>query len=296
MSFSSKVKRELSRMEAISPCCLHAQIYGMLLFGRAFSANGISLSTENEAVVKIYIDGIYKLTGIKPKMLNKGGRKTTVGVIAKNDCITILEKFSHSKKELTLRINRANLADECCLAAFLRGVFLSCGIITTPEKNYHLEFVVSRTKLCNDFMKFMQEFNLNPKHTKRKNSNVLYFKDSTSIEDVLTVMGAMNSSLELMGIKIHKDMRNRVNRRVNFETANITRTVIAASTQVKAIESIISKKGIDFLTPSLREVAVLRVEYPEATLRELGQMLSESVSRSGVNHRLNKIIEIANNL
>ncbi len=128
---------------------------------------------------------------------------------------------------------------------------------------------------------------------KRKNSYILFFRDSETIEDVLTIMGAVNSTLELMGIKIHKDMRNMVNRKVNFETANITRTVEAASAQIKAIETIVNKKGMDFLPPALREVATLRIENPDATLRELGEKLSKPISRSGVNHRLNKIIEIS---
>ncbi len=293
MSFSSSVKDELVKIQTDSPCCRHAQVYGMLLFGRAFSVSTVSLSTENRNVAENYINSVSELTGIKPEILNRGGKKITVGLTSKSQCLPVLEKFGHGVKELSRRINRANFSNECCFSAFLRGAFLSCGTLTTPEKNYRLEFVVPHLKLCNDFAKLMEELDLKPKQVKRKNSYILFFRDSETIEDVLTIMGAVNSTLELMGIKIHKDMRNMVNRKVNFETANITRTVEAASAQIKAIETIVNKKGMDFLPPALREVATLRIENPDATLRELGEKLSKPISRSGVNHRLNKIIEIS---
>lgn len=293
MSFSSDVKDELVKIQADSLCCRHAQVYGMLLFGRAFSASSVSLSTENKNVAENYINSVLELTGIKPEFINRGGRKITVGITSKVQCLPVLEKFGHGSRELSRRINRANFSSECCFYAFLRGAFLSCGTLTSPEKNYRLEFVVPYLKLCGDFVKLMEELDLKPKQAKRKNSYVLFFRDSETIEDILTIMGAVNSTLELMGIKIHKDMRNMVNRKVNFETANITRTVEAATVQIKAIETIINKRGLDFLPDSLREIAVLRIENPDATLKELGEKLSEPISRSGVNHRLNKILEMS---
>lgn len=294
MSFSYDVKQELAQVPILSDCCLHAQAYGMLLFGRMFSASEISLVTENESTAKKYSDIIYELFGITPKLVR--GAKYTVSVSSAGDRKRILEAFGHSESDISLRINRANLADDCCFASFLRGVFLSCGTVSTPEKNYHIEFSVSYKKLCNDLLQLLDELGFSPKYVKRKSSHIIYFKVSEKIEDFLTLLGAVNSSLELMGVKMHKDMVNHVNRRVNFENANLSRTVDAAIVQVEAIEKIDRTVGLDTLPAPLCEMAKLRRENPEVSLSELAQMTSPPLTRSGVNHRLKRLVEIADDI
>lgn len=208
----------------------------------------------------------------------------------------MFDYFGHTAGAATTRINRANITDDCCYAAFLRGAFLACGTVTDPRKNYHLEFVVSHKKLCLDLMKLMEELSLTPKYIMRKGNHIIYFKDSESIEDVLTVIGASNAALEIMGIKIEKDVKNSVNRKLNFEMSNLSKTVNASTVQMAAIKKIISKHNVGWLPPNLREIAVLRIENPDVTLKELGEMLSVPLSRSGVNHRLKKLIEIAESI
>ncbi len=208
----------------------------------------------------------------------------------------VLNAFGHSAGELSLRINRANLADECCFAAFIRGVFLSCGSISSPEKNYHLEFVVPFLKLSNDLFSFLQELGFPPKHVMRKGYHIIYYKDSASIEDLLTLMGATNATLRLIGVKVDKDMRNHVNRRVNFETANIDRSVQAGAVQVEAIRKIEKARGLDSLPQGLQEIARIRLENPEATLIELEELFEGRLSRSGINHRLKRLEQIASDL
>ncbi len=145
-------------------------------------------------------------------------------------------------------------------------------------------------------MKFLEELELNPKYIVRKGNHVIYFKDSENIEDILAIIGAQDASLYVMGIKIMKDMKNKVNRKLNFELSNIGKTVDAANLQVEAIKYIDSKSGIESLPENLQKLAYLRLEYEEASLSELCKMLDEPLSRSGVNHRLNRIVKIADSL
>lgn len=293
ISFSSDVKIELTGDRIVSQCCLKAQAYGLVLFGRSFSHRSISFFTENSAVADYYKDNILKTTGIVAHVETGASKNKKVKVKSLSERTQLLEHFGHSKNELVLRINRANISGECCFGAFIRGVFIACGSVTSPDKNYHLEFVVPYLRLCNDLITILKEMNLNPKHTKRSGYHIIYFKDSENIEDLLTNMGATDSSLKLMGIKMQKSMRNRVNRKINFEIANISKTVAAASRQVRAIEHIDKHMGLKNLSKPLYDVAVLRLENPDLSLSALGRLLNPPISRSGVNHRLDRIVKIA---
>ena len=145
-------------------------------------------------------------------------------------------------------------------------------------------------------MKFLDELNLNPKYIVRKGNHIVYFKDSESIEDILAIIGAQDASLYVMGIKIEKDVKNKVNRKLNFEMSNISKTVDAAQIQISAIELIESRQGLSSLPDNLQKIARLRLEYPESSLSELEKLLDEPISRSGINHRLNKIVKIAQDI
>lgn len=293
MSFSTDVKKELLSIELLSDCCSHAQAYGLLLFGRSFSNSNISFAAENKIVSDKYAECVENITGHVPEYSYAEGKMAIVSVKTSLDRRKLLSEFGHSADQFSLRINRANISDDCCFFSFVRGVFLACGTVSSPEKNYHLEFVIPFLKLSNDLYSLLQEMGFEPKHVLRKGYHVIYFKDSESIEDLLTSMGATNSTLRLIGVKIQKDMRNRINRRVNFETANISRAVNAGGIQVDAIRKIEKEKGIDFLSPGLREVALLRLENPSASLNEMEELLEGKLSKSGINHRLNRIVKIA---
>ena len=295
MSFSSDVKSEIAKTENLSSCCLHAQVYGLVLFAH-FSKYNFSITTENTDVFELYLSYLREYCGVEPTVSDSGTKKMTAYLRSDSEKETVFDKFGHSLKEPTLRINRANISDECCAGAFLRGVFLACGTVTAPERGYHLEFVVPYKKLCTDLMKFLDELELNPKYIVRKGNHVIYFKDSESIEDILAIIGAQDASLYVMGIKIEKDMKNKVNRKLNFEISNISKTVDAANIQVEAIEYIESKAGISSLPDNLQKIAYIRLENPESSLSELGKLLDEPISRSGINHRLNRIVKIAESL
>lgn len=293
MSFCHDVKTELTNIKMNSPCCEFAFDYGLLLFGRAFSRSAISLSTEHEAVAELYRNAVKNSSGIQPEAIRSKSGKCNINIGRESECMRILESFGYTGQELSIDIKSGNIQNDCCKRAFLRGAFLSCGNLTNPEKEYHFEFAVSRYKVSCALADFIAGLDISVKTVKRKGNNIVYIKDSGDIEDMLTLMGAEASCLELMGIKMYKDMRNNINRKTNFETANISRTVEASCAQIEAIRTIEKAKGLSSLSDEIRELAILRLENPEMSLRELGENLRAPISRSGVNHRLNKLISIA---
>ncbi len=297
MSFSSDIKTELAAIVG-SPCCETAQAYGMAEYGRAFSAAGVSLQTENKAVAERYRDLISAVCGVVPQLEEPPAGKTGLYTVSVKDAdrARVLEAFGHGGREVALRLNRANLECDECAAAFLRGVFLVCGTVTNPQVDYHLEFNVPYLNLSRDLTALLGEQGLMAKTVRRKGNYIVYFKESEQIEDCLTGIGAMNASLELMNVKLVKSIRNNVNRAANCETANLDKTLAAALPQVEAVRRIQAHMGFDALPEELRELCRLRAENPEYSLRELGEALEPPISRSGVNHRLRRIMDIAESL
>lgn len=265
----------------------------MLFFARAFGKNDISLMTDYDFVAEKYKNSIrYLIQSAPDAAISKSG-KITVSVENRDDRISLLNELGYTGNEHTLRLLTSNIENECCFGAFLRGVFLSCGIVTDPKKEYHLELDVPFKSKSRDLTEIFEDFPAMPKLSDRNGVNLIYFKDSEHIENILTVMGAHQSVLELIGEKILKDVRNNVNRKVNCDNANIKKTCTAAAAQINAIEKLIESGKFDELSPELKELAKLRLDNPEMTLNELGANLSYPLSRSGVNHRLKKIIEYA---
>ena len=302
MSFSSDVKKELAGLLPEKTCCRAAEAYGLLQMGHAFTGGSISLQTENDAVAGLYtrlvpeICGIPPLTAAAPPEMEKRKAYYIVTVEEEAQRRRVLERFGHTAGEVTVRLNRANLECDDCAAAYLRGAFLSCGAVTDPKADDHMEFSVPTHNLSRDLMALLGEQDFSPRMVRRAGGNVVYFKESEQIEDILTLMGAQDASLELMNIKILKDIRNKANRITNCESANIDKTVAAAAVHVEAVRKIQASCGLEALPEELRELARLRLEHPEISLRELSDLLPERLSRSGVNHRLRRIVEFADKL
>lgn len=296
MSFSSDVKEELCEV-TWQACCRAALAYGLFQTGRAFSAAAVSVQTERTAVAQLYrtlLQEICGVTAVRESEREGGFHLLSVdGAEARRQVLT---RFGHEEGEVSLRLNRANLECEHCAAAYLAGAFLACGAITDPQVDYHLEFHLPQYNLSRDLITLLRELNLRPKFMSRKSNQVIYFKESEQIEDCLTRMRATSASLQLMSVKMVKDIRNNVNRLANCENANIDKTVAAATAQVEAIRRIQQCGGLDSLPAELQEIARLRLEYPEMSLRELGEALAEPISRSGVNHRLRRIMEFAESI
>lgn len=299
MSFSADVKSEILSIELDNDCCKHAFAYGILLFSRGFSSLDVSLLTEHKGIAEMYKKVLVDVCKVKPAFSKTEAGKFKIEVKTAKERLQVLETFGYDKKSNPSRLNWSNISDECCKTAFLKGAFLTCGTINDPNKGYHLEFVVPYLNLSKDLMLFINDYyelSVEPKIVTRSSNYVIYFKDSEAIEDILTVMGAVNSCLELMGVKMYKDVRNNVNRKFNFESANLDKTIYAAAKQIDAILHIKNTVGFSYLPNELREVAELRLENPEMSLRELGASLSEPISRSGINHRLKKICNIASTI
>lgn len=303
MSFSSQIKDEIIKSSDLPDCCRHAMAYGMLLFGRSFNLSEISLLTDNGAVAEKYAELAEKVSGIKGRKTVSQAGKYTIDFEKDEDRRKILTAFSLSGKEVVQRIDRGNLSNDsggetgemgCCDISFIKGAFLSCGTASDPNKSYHIEFVVSYKMLSLDLMKLLNDYGIKAKHMVRRYVNVIYIKDSESIEDLLALMGAHNSALEVMNIKIYKDLRNITNRRINFENANLSKTASAAFDQIQAIETIKEKGIYPTLSDEMKQIVNIRYENPDASLRDIGEMCSPVLSRSAVNHRLKKLIALAN--
>ncbi|MBP1550420.1 MAG: DNA-binding protein WhiA [Oscillospiraceae bacterium] len=297
MSFSHSVKKELCSIITDKDrkyCCL----YGMLLFCKNFTPDSITFQTENQLVCELFcrladdvIGGrnIVEVTETKKK---NDVTLYSLNIPSEHFREEIIYRYRISSHTLIHRIQRENI-DNNSVFAFIAGAFLSCGSITEPIKEYHLEFVVPYYDLTQDLLSLLTEVGINAKYTERKNMYVIYLKGSEAIEDLLTLMGATMSSIDLMNVKIYKDVRNKANRIANCDSANIERTLKASDKQIADIEYIADTIGLENLPADLINIAELRMEYPEMSLRELGENLDKPLGRSGANHRLKRISEIA---
>lgn len=296
MSFSTEVKDELLSVQN-SAVAERAMGYGMLLYGRRFSRNEISLLTEHRPTAEKYASVIASATGETPEIIETGGHKFKICITDKEQIKTVFSMFEVIGGSMLRRVNSGILDNQENICSFLRGAFLVCGTVVDPEKEYHLEFAVPTGNLAKDIISVMsdigEEFTLNPKITDRNGAHIVYIKKSENIEDMLGLMGAGTKALTIMGIKMEKDVRNTVNRRINFESANMARTALASAKQYDAIIRIQSAYGLDKLPSELREVAEIRLSDRELSSAEISTMLKKPLSVSGVNHRFAKLIKMA---
>ncbi len=308
MSFSTIVKDELCRVELQhEACCMKAEILGVILTGNLFSndrnSRNVRMVTENAAFARRMYSTLRKLYGISPEVAIRRSSKLKKHVsysviLASMQLINkILYDFGISAfTDNGSRQFINNLKKVCCKKSFLRAAFLSGGSISDPEKTYHLE-ISTRNNVCAQVIKeLLSDYGINVKIITRKGIFVAYIKEGENIVDFLNIIGAHSALMELENVRILKEMRNSVNRIVNCETANLEKTVNASVRQVENIRLIQSVMGIDKLPENLIEIANLRLEYGEASLKELGDMLHPRLGKSGVNHRLRKLDEIADQI
>jgi DNA-binding protein WhiA len=301
MSFAAETKSELAAVRPENECCLLAECYGLVLFTRCFSLQEKSYVTESFPAAQKFAQYTAEVTGVMAEISTSIRRANvhlyTVTIPGENQREAVLSHFGHTGKETYIGINRANLENNCCPAAFLRGAFLSAGTVTDPNKEYHLEFTVAYHQLALQLLtllKEVEELNLHPAVVNRKGTWVVYIKGSENIEELLVYMGASKAAMQLMQVKMLKEVRNNVNRATNFETANINKTAQAAARQTAAILKISDRMGLEALSDDLRDMAELRLENPDMSLREMSETLG--ITRSGVNHRIQKLLEIADSL
>lgn len=305
MSFSQEVKLELSEVECTTHAEMKAQAYGMTIFSKLHRTDKALFATESQTAARVYSQLMTIITGsifdVNIPLNRKSLRDKQITVTSPDfaDRNSLLLYFGHIENELSLHINRANFESEESFPSFLRGAFLSYGNVTDPQKDYHLEFVSPFQNLAKDLSCLIEEIEqltVKPKLINRKGSFIIYLKDSEGISDLLTLIGAQMSALKIIQEKMVKSVRNTINRKINSETANSNKTAKASAKQLLAIDRIKKKRGLESLPSELYELAILRVENPESSLRELGEMLNPPISRSGVNHRMERIMELAEEL
>ncbi|MEG0368578.1 MAG: DNA-binding protein WhiA [Hungatella sp.] len=312
MSFSSKVKDELSRQISPARHCQIAEIAAIIsLCGKIeIDENDryrIRIHTENVAVARKYFTLLKKTfnigtdVSIRRNAYLKKSHTYSVMIHRDEDAQKVLQatKLLNEYGEINENLSPAKnlvIQNSCCRRAFIRGAFLAAGSLSDPEKFYHFEIVCAAESKAKQLQGIMATFEIEAKIIVRKKYYVLYIKEGNQIVDILNVMEAPIALMELENIRILKEMRNSVNRQVNCETANINKTVSAAVKQIEDINYIKDTIGFDGLAENLEEIARIRLERPEATLKELGEELDSPVGKSGVNHRLRKLSILAEEL
>lgn len=299
MSFSRSVKEELVNVYSSSRHCQIAEIAAIIEFcGKIVEEEGrisIKIQTENKTVARKYFTLLKKAFNIYSDVLVRQNGKQGKNLIyvleveGQKNVESILKSIKYQDE----KTNPLLLKNSCCKRAFLRGAYIAAGSMSAPEKGYHLEYVCTKESQAEQLVAILKDFSLDGKIVLRKKYYVVYLKESEGIVDLLNVMEAHKALMELENLRILKEVRNSVNRRVNCEAANITKTVNAASRQVEDILFIKEHYGLKKLPQNLQEMAQVRLDNPDAALKELGELLDPPVGKSGVNHRLRKLTEIA---
>ena len=292
MSFALEVKSELCRTPLSRRCCAQAEAYGVLLYCNTFHAEQARIVTEHEAFAQrlpLLFKKAFKLTFDR---LPQGGGKQTFSIENPAKLAVLHQAFGSDPRALALHLNFAMVEEACCRSALLRGAFLAGGSVTDPRKGYHLELATSHHSVSREVLALMRELDQEPKSAQRKGNAVIYFKQSEKIEDFLTCIGAPLAAMEVMNAKLERDLRGKVNRRVNCDAANLDKAVEAAMSQVEAIRRLEGSGTLVTLPDKLREAAALRLAHPEDTLAQLAQRCDPPITKSALNHRLRKLVEL----
>lgn len=312
MTFSAKTKNELSRLPLEDKCCAIAELSAIIRMSGTIQISGmkdvnVRFSTENAAIARRIFTILKNIYETEVDVMVRRNRQLKKN----NNYLVVVNDIKISKKILKdVGFTRGNssifnpnysipshlIESRCCKRSYIRGAFLGGGSVNNPEKAYHLEFVTSNEIHSKGLSDVINSFGLNSKIVKRKESYVVYLKEGEQIVDLLNIVGAHQALLKFEDIRVLKDIRNNINRIVNCETANLDKTINASMRQVENIELIDAHMGIEKLPTNLLEIAKLRLEYQDASLKELGDLLSEPVGKSGVNHRFRKIEKIADEI
>ena len=304
MSFSSEVKEELKTKTDTAKHCQIAEFAAMMAFGGHIHTDTnkkytIVFVTENETVAAVFTELAAKIFGITENEIIKDGLQLIIRdeKYVKHILMTLKWLPADTLKDAK-RVLASPLIDQkdCTKRASRKGAFLTAGSISDPNKFYHFEVVCDSNDDALQLQSMMTFFNLDAKITARKKNYIVYIKEGSHITDCLNVCGAYVSQMNLYNVMILKGMRNDVNRKVNCETANLNKTIEAAVKQIRDIEYIRDTVGLDYLKPTLRDVARLRLDNPDMNLKDIGELLDPPVGKSGVNHRLRKISETAQSL
>lgn len=313
MSFSQKTKNELSKLPIEDSCCSLAELSALVRMCGTIQITGsekinLKFSTENASIARRIFSILKKSYDADIEVMVRRNRQLKKN----NNYLIVIGDKEVSKKILldvgfieekdmnvfspNYRIEKDIIRKRCCRRSYIRGSFLGGGSISNPEKTYHLEMVTNNRDHAEDLSEIINSFDLNSKIVLRKDNYIVYLKEGEHIVDMLNIMGAHQALLKLEDVRVLKDVRNNINRLVNCETANLSKTISASLRQINDIRFIEANMGLNKLPKNLREVANLRLDNPDASLKELGMMLPSPVGKSGINHRFRRIGEVAEEL
>ncbi|WP_019533311.1 DNA-binding protein WhiA [Paenibacillus ginsengihumi] len=306
MSFAAQTKKELTMIEG-DACCEKAELSALIRMNGAVQITNqrivLDISTENAAIARRIYSLLKKMFQVHTELLVRKKmrlKKNNVYIVRVPSQVQDILSELHIVSEgfqFTPGIEKTIIRKQCCKRAYLRGAFLAGGSVNNPEgSSYHLEIASMYEEHCQALCRLAGEFDLNARCIERKKGFIFYIKEGEKIIEFLNLIGAHQALLRFEDVRIMKDMRNSVNRLVNCETANLNKTIGAAVRQIDNIRLLEKKVGLDNLPEKLREVAEVRLKYPDLNLKEVGDMLKGNVSKSGVNHRLRKIDEMAQKL
>lgn len=311
MSFSSTVKEELVRLPLGKSCCMLHEIGALTQTSGSLALRGggkvrVTYRVENAALARRIFLLIRTRLGITPALhfvqhARLGGRRSCILTLddeAAQKLLLALHMMEEENGVLSLKrtVPRHAMTRQCCRRAFIRGAFLGAGSITSPEKGYHFEIIAADAGLKKTLLKLLEKAELPGRSVPRKNTEIVYLKDSQHIADVLALMGAHQGLMAFENTRVRKNVRNQVNRVMNCDQSNMEKQLDASQRQVEAIKALAIAKGLDSLPPSLKEIAYLRLEKPEANLKQLGDLLDPPIGKSGVNHRLRRLMALAQEL
>ena len=293
-TFNQSTKNAVLAAKPSKKCCKRAHLLGMLLFGQVFGMGEIRIVGENEHILD-HAAGLLKslvdvdVSPFRETLSNQG----KIDIKDEEICSKILAFFGYDKKELTTSYTILSEIFKCenCKTEFIKGVFLSCGNVSSPRKSYHLEFNVSYFNLSRELLFFLKGMSFEAKYTKRSSHYVIYYKESEKIVDFLGLIGATKENFEYNNTLIAKDIRNNLNRLNNCEMANMTKQIQSASKQIEAINKLFATGGAESLSDDLLETARLRIENPEASLSQLAELHDPPVTKSCVNRRLKNLTQ-----
>jgi DNA-binding protein WhiA len=307
MSFSGKVKNELGRVMGEQGCCQRAELSSLLTLDalRESGSDGsqaVIIKTENASVARKLFTLLKRFSSLSIELfIHKQTRLRKnniykIKIPPQRELVAFLQELELLDAHSRGNIGRLVTEKRCCRRAYLRGAFLAAGSTINPERGYHLELVPPTSEIAAELVKLMQTFELDPRIVMRKARPVVYLKEAEQISRFFSVIGAHGALLEFENVRVYKDVRNKINRLVNCETANLGKTVAAALRQREKIEYLRQSIGFNRIPPGLREIARLRLEHPEMSLKELGQNLTPKLGKSGVNHRLRRLEALADGL
>lgn len=292
MSFGLDTKIELCQAPLNRPCCAVAEAFGVLLYCSSF--HPVEIRTSCEAFALRLSPLFKKAFNVTFDVLPSGTGKFHFSLSSPEKMKKIYETLGYQENNLSCHINFSLLEESCCCFSFCRGAFLAGGSVTDPLKNYHLEMATSHIHVSRELPALLHELNFSPKTSQRKGHFVSYFKQSEHIEDFLTSIGASQSAMNIMNVKLEKNLTSTINRQVNCDAANLTKAVDAAQSQIKQIRSLEKQGILQTLPTKLQETARLRCENPDCTLIQLAEFFDPPITKSALNHRLRKLSALAN--